>query len=360
MILPTTYGAALILLVVSMICWGSWANTQKLSGKWRFELFYYDYSLGMVLCAVIAAYTLGQFLPQELTFSDNLLIAGKRQMVWAIASGAVFNLANLLLVASIAVAGMAVAFPIGIGLALVVGVIGNYALNPQGSPILLFGGALLVVVAVLVDAFAFSIYRDQKADEEKQKAALQADPRAKKRPPKPTGAARGIILSVVCGLLMGAFYPLLEFARQGDTGVAPYGLGLLFSFGVLLSSLFYLPFFLNFPVVGEPIRTSDYFQGSARQHLLGLFGGIIWMAGGICNFAAAASPASLQVGPAVSYALGQGATLVSALWGLLVWHEFRGANQKVRMLIVVMLVLFIAGLTMVSIAPLHASARAGV
>lgn len=353
MILPTTYGAALTLLIVSMICWGSWANTQKLSGKWRFELFYYDYSLGMLICALVAAYTLGEMAPKELTFGDNLLIAGKRQMIWAVGAGAVFNLANLLLVGAISVSGMAVAFPIAIGMALVIGVVSNFLLNPQGNPILLFSGVFLVVVAIIVDAFAYSGYLIDKAEELK-KVALQADPRTKRRGPQPTGAARGIILSIVSGILMGAFYPMLEIGRQGETGLAPYGLGLMFGAGVLVSSLFYLPFFINFPVTGEPIQTTAYFKGTIGQHALGWLGGVIWMAGGICNFAAAGAPASLQVGPAVSYALGQGATLVSALWGLIVWREFKGASPRVRTLIGVMLVLFVAGLGMISIAPLHA------
>jgi glucose uptake protein len=335
-----------------MLCWGSWANTQKLTGKWRFELFYYDYSVGVVICAVVAAYTLGEMLPKELTFTDNLLIASKRQILWAVGAGMVFNLANLLLVAAISVAGMAVAFPISIGLALVIGTVWSYSLNPQGNPTLLFGGALLVVVAIIVDAFAYSAYL-----EAKKAAAIMAlneDPRAKKKAEREPGAARGIALSIVSGVLMGTFYPMVEVAKAGEIGVAPYGIGLLFSAGIFFSSLLYLPFFMNFPVNGEPIELSGYFRGTGKQHLLGLLGGIVWMIGGLCNFAAASTPATVQVGPAISYALGQGATLVSALWGLLVWREFRGANERVKMLIVVMLVLFVAGLGMISIAPLRA------
>jgi glucose uptake protein len=352
MVLPTTYLSALLLLIGSMLFWGSWANTQKMAGKWRFELFYYDYSVGVVICAVVAALTLGQLLPQELTFSDNLLIASRRQIVWAAGAGMVFNLANLLLVGAISVSGMAVAFPISIGLALVIGTVWSYILNPQGNPTLLFSGALLVVIAIVVDAFAYSGYLDAK--KEAAVEALNADPRAKKKAAREPGAARGIVLSVISGILMGTFYPMVEIAKAGEIGVAPYGVGLLFGAGVLASSLLYLPFFMNFPVNGDPIELSGYFKGSGRQHLLGLFGGILWMAGALCNFTAASAPATVQVGPAISYALGQGATLVSALWGLLVWHEFQGANERVKMLIVVMLVLFVAGLGMISIAPLHA------
>ncbi len=352
MLLPTTYLGALLLLIGSMLCWGSWANTQKMAGKWRFELFYYDYSLGTVLCAVVAAFTLGQILPQELTFSDNLLIATKRQMAWAVGAGMVFNLANLLLVAAISVSGLSIAFPISIGLALVIGTVWSFILNPQGYAPLLFGGAFLVLVAIIVDAFAYTGYVDAKQAAEA--AALTPDPRAKKKLPKGPGAARGIVLSIVSGILMGMFYPMVEIARQGDGGVSAYGIGLLFSGGVLFSSLFYLPFFMNFPVEGGPVEFMAYFQGGVKQHVFGLVGGILWMTGALCNFAAASTPSTVQVGPAVSYALGQGATMVSALWGLLVWREFKGANLRVKTLIVVMLVLFITGLSMISIAPLHA------
>jgi len=352
MLLPTTYVAALLLLIGSMLCWGSWANTQKLAGKWRFELFYYDFSVGMLVFALIAAYTLGEMAPKELTFSDNMLIAAKRQMAWALGAGMVFNLANLLLVAAISVSGLAVAFPISIGLALVIGTVWSFTLNPQGNPLLLFGGAALVVVAIVVDAFAYSGYLDAKAAA--AVAALQPDPRAKKKLPKGPGAARGIVLSILSGILMGMFYPMVELAKEGDAGVGPYGVGLLFAGGVFVSSLFYLPFFMNFPVQGDPVEFAGYFKGTLKQHLLGLTGGVIWMAGGLANFAAASTPAAVQVGPAISYAVGQGATLVSALWGLLVWKEFEGANLRVKLLIAVMLVLFVTGLAMISIAPLHA------
>src|SRR5206468_971808 len=189
------------------------------------------------ICAVIAAFTAGSMISTDLTFQDNLLLAGKRQMAYGFAGGVVFNLANMLLVAAIAVSGMAVAFPIAIGLALVIGVVWNYVLNPQGNPMLLFGGVTLVVVAIIVDAFAYNAYLDAKAQDEK-KAALQVDPRVKKmsgtRAPR---AGRGIMLSIISGILMGMFYPLVEIGRQGDSGVAPYGLAILFGAGVLLSSL---------------------------------------------------------------------------------------------------------------------------
>ncbi len=139
--IPVTYAATLLLMILSMLCWGSWANTMKMAGKWRFELYYFDYVLGVMFSATVAAFTFGSIdtvLPGSeqvvFPFLDNLMITGKRQIGLAVAGGAVFNLANLLLVAAISVAGLAVAFPVGIGLALIAGAILNYIINPAGRP----------------------------------------------------------------------------------------------------------------------------------------------------------------------------------------------------------------------------------
>lgn len=335
MIVPSTFFIALLCTILSMVCWGTWANTFKWSGKWRFELFYYDYTLGVVIAAVIAALTFGS-LGDDLSVYDNFLIAGKMKILYGLAAGGIFNLANMLLVAAISVAGMAVAFPVGIGLALVVGVIWNFALNPQGNPELLFAGVALVVCAIVVDARAYSLHGEAKGA-----AARKA-------------GVKGIALSLVSGVLMGSFYPLVELGKQGENGLGPYSIGLVFSVGVFFSTFFYNIYFLNLPVQGQPIGMFEYFTGTARQHALGVVGGAIWCAGAIANFAAASAPPSVQVGPAISYALGQGATLISALWGLLYWKEFAGAGPAVRRLIWIMLALFVIGLSMVSVAPLFA------
>jgi glucose uptake protein len=341
MIIPATYNGALLLIILSMICWGSWANTFKLAGKWRFELFYYDYSLGVLLAALVAAYTFGS-MGEDLSFSDNLIIAGKRNMAYAVAGGVVFNLANMLLVAAISVAGMAVAFPIGIGLALVVGVVWNYLLNPQGNPMLLGGGVALVVVAIIVDALAYKTHANQVATQAQKKAG---------------GGFKGILLSLISGLLMGSFYPLVEMGKGGgpdNAGLGPYAVAFMFACGVFFSTFVYNLYFLNLPVQGDALSMFTYFKGSLMQHVLGILGGLIWCTGAIANFVAASTPKNVQVGPAVSYAVGQGATMISALWGLLVWREFSGSSGKVKMLLALMLALFLAGLILVSIAPLYA------
>jgi glucose uptake protein len=382
MYLPTTYVAALLLTILSMICWGSWANTQKLSGKWRFELYYFDYTFGVLLCAVIAAFTFGSMNSEELTFIDMFALTAKRKAAFAVAAGAVFNLANILLVAAISLSGLSVAFPIGIGLALVIGVIWNYTLNPQGNPGLLFSGAGLVVIAIIVDAVAYRTHaRQQKrgresvadhgaAEPPKPKPVAnipstpsrsQSSSRSRKHtalpPVKPPTPLKGIVVSLISGVLMGSFYPLIEMARAGDDGVRPYGDALLFAVGVFLTTFLFNFFFMLMPIHGHPVAPLDYFRGTKRQHALGVAGGLIWCIGAVANFTASSAPSSVQVGPAVSYAMGQGATMVSALWGLLLWKEFAGAGVRVKTLLTVMLLLFLAGLTLVSIAPLYASGQ---
>ncbi len=347
MILPTTYVTALLLTIFTMLCWGSWANTTKMTGKWRFELFYFDYSFGVLLTATVAALTLGQW-GTDLTFEDNLLIASKRSFAFALVGGGVFNLANMLLVAAISVAGMAVAFPIGIGLALVIGVVLNYLLNPQGNPLMLFGGASLLVVGIIVTAFAHRAFAVQK-DKEKARQAAQRG----KGPPKKK-AFKGLLLSLACGILMGLFYPIVELSRLGELGLRSYAVAFFFALGVFLTTPFYNAFFMNIPVQGKPIGLSAYFRGTRKQHLLGVLGGVIWMAGTTANFAAAGAPPEVQVGPAISYAIGQGAVLVSTLWGLLYWKEFEGASSKVMVRLWTMIGLFVVGLGLIATAPLFA------
>jgi glucose uptake protein len=343
MILPHTYGVALFLMIASMLCWGSWANTYKLAGKWRFELYYFDYALGLMLAAIIYALTTGNLGYDGFSFMDDLLNAGKRQWLFGFTGGVVFNFANMLLTAAIAVAGMSVAFPVGIGLALVVGVILNYIVSPTGNPAFLFGGVVLVVGAILVDAMAYRYLGFIRHEEMA---------RAGKVPTRRRSSMKGIVLALVSGFLMGTFYPLVAKAQAGEIGLGPYAVGVVFAAGVFCSTFVFNLFFMNLPVEGEPVEVLDYFKGRPSKHLLGLAGGAIWFTGAIASFVAASPKSDIHVGPAISYAMGQGATLISALWGLIIWKEFRGADTRIKSLLALMLILFAAGLTLVSLAPL--------
>jgi glucose uptake protein len=348
MILPQTYYATLGLLILSMLCWGSWANTLKLTGKWRFELYYFDYAFGTLLAAAVAAFTFGSLGFDGFSFLDDLLLTGKRNLALGAAAGAVFNLANMLLVAAITVAGMAVAFPMGIGLALVIGVVWSYLLNPVGSPVLLFGGAALVLGAVIINSVAYRLRERARQLERAKQGLLKTS--------MPRVSPKGIILSLACGLLMGSFFPLVEMAKHSGIGAGPYTIGFMFAAGIFASTFVFNLFFMNLPVEGRPVEIRDYFlTGSLWQHALGVLGGVIWFTGAIANFVAASAEGDAQAGPAVSYGLGQGATMISALWGIFLWKEFSGADLRVRLLLAIMFVLFLTGLGLVSVAPLYSA-----
>jgi len=326
MFIPQAYGLALAMMILTMFCWGSWANTQKAVGTWRFELFYWDYVGGILLCSILIGLTLGRTDPASPdSFFNNLAQAGTTNLVLAFVGGAVFNLANLLLVAAIALAGLAVAFPIGIGLALVIGSILNYVITPKGNPLLLFGGVALVAIAIVLDAMA---YRKLSSDR--------------------SVSSKGIVLSLLCGIFMGSFYPLVAKAITGPKHLGPYTVAVVFAAGVLVSNIPLNYAFMRRPVSGEPVRMSEYFQARGLWHFFGVLGGIIWGIGTISNFV---SSYAQMVGPAASYSLGQGATMVSAIWGVFVWKEFRGAGPSTVRLLVLMFLFFIAGLASVALAP---------
>ncbi|MGB6692507.1 MAG: GRP family sugar transporter [Terracidiphilus sp.] len=332
MLLPHTYQAALLLMILSMLCWGSWANTLKLCPGYRFQLFYWDYAIGVALGALVLGLTAGSHGSAPPDFMSDMANAPPHSMLLALCGGVVFNIANLLLVAAIDVAGLAVAFPVGIGLALVVGSVSSYLVNPKANPLLLFGGVALVVVAIVLDAAA---YRKR---ESKAKAAT----------------TRGIVLSLVSGGLMGSFYPLVAKAMQGtelNPGPGPYATAMFFAFGVLISTFPANWLLMKKPLDGKPpVRGDDYWEALMRWHFAGLIGGAIWCAGAVTNFVAAGAH---KVGPAVSYAIGQGATMISACWGVFVWKEFAGAPPVAKRLLALMFLFFVLGLTAVALAPLY-------
>jgi glucose uptake protein len=335
MTLPHTYIAALALTILTMLCWGSWANVLKIAKGWRFELLYYDYSIGVALCALVAGLTFGTWGGDGIGFTANLARAGHMNILSGFAGGVIFNLSNILVIGAVSVAGMGVAFPIGVGTALVVGVIWSYTVNPQGNPWLLCLGVALIVGAIIVDAIAYRQYAVRSSN-----ANDMADIEAKR-----ATTWKGIRLAAIGGVLMGMFYPLVEIGKSGDKGLGPYAVAFVFGLGVLVSVFVYNLYFLKFPIAGPRLSFGDYLRGSSWVHFLGIVGGIMWMAGSLANFVAAS-----VVGPAIGYALGQGSTMVGALWGVLVWREFAGGGKRINRLIVLMFVLFVTGLSVVSIA----------
>jgi glucose uptake protein len=324
-------GLAILLCVVTMLCWGSWANTQKLAGKdkWAFPLFYWDYAVATVLTSLLFAHTLGSFGTAGMGARANLHQASLGAFGHAVFSGALFNLSNLLLVAAVDAAGLAVAFPVGVGLAMVIGTIASYIQEPKGNPALLFGGVALVVAGMVFSAVAGSRV-----------------PRAAGR-----GAARGVVFAILAGCLMGFFYPQLAASLSPNFSTAPIAAGMLTPYvaaSLFACGLFVSCFLINtIAMKAAGAGFGDYFRGSLRLHSFGLLGGLIWMIGLSLNVIAAGT-----AGPAISYALGQGSTLVAGIWGVFVWKEFANCPPGTKPYIAAMFLAYMAGLAMIATASL--------
>jgi glucose uptake protein len=352
MIFPTTSTVGLLLLIFGLVCWGTWGNTQKATGKWRYEFFCWDFALGALICAVAVAFTLGSMNSAELTFQDNFLFASYRRLAYGIAAGILFAFGNTFLLASASVSGISVAFPIALGLGVVVETAQVVARNPTGAPVLMMSGSLLLLAAVVVVAFALGAYRDSIAETAK-KQALQMDPRVKPQPKKKkvrrVGAGLAVTLAVVSGIALGFVTTIIDAARQGENGVAPYSLAVLFAAGLTFATVVFSPFTINFPLGGVPAELRHYFKGSIGVHLWGLLGGILWMAGAIAMFVAAGSPAAVRPSPLATAAFNRSSPLLAMLFGLLVWREFQGANLRVKSLLWSVVVLYAAGVAMLAL-----------
>ena len=333
MFIVHSYLLAVVFCFITMLCWGSWGNTQKLAGKtWRYELFYWDYVIGMVLFALLLGLTMGSIGEQGRPFIEDLMQANGRGVLSVLLGGIIFNASNILLSASVSLAGMSVAFPLGVGLALVLGVIINYMGAPKGDPMLLFVGVALIVVAIICNGIASG------------RMSKGGDAGASNR--------KGIILSMVAGVLMSFFYRFVAAAMDLDNFeqptagmLTPYSAIFVFSIGVLLSNFVFNTLVMRRPFVGEAVSYKEYFKGSLSTHLVGVLGGAIWCLGTAFSYIAAG-----KAGAAISYALGQGAPMIAAAWGVFIWKEFKGSDSKTNTLLTVMFLFFIVGLAMIVVA----------
>lgn len=326
MVIVESFSVAVLLCLITMLCWGSWANTQKLAGDgWPFQLYYWDYSLGVLLFALASAFTLGSMGTVGRPFLADLAQAEAGAIWSAFLGGVIFNLSNILLVAAIGIAGMAVAFPVGVGLALVIGVATSYLAKPDGSPAVIGLGVLAIAAAILLDAAAYR----------RVATSTAATPRL------------GLALSVAAGVLMGFFYQFVvkamatNFAAPEPGRLGPYAAIAVFSAGLFCSSFLWNSIAMRWPFQGQPVACGPYFRAPARVHLVGILGGAIWNIGMTLSILASGA-----AGPAISYGLGQGATMVAALWGVFVWREFRDAPRGTGTLLALMFLLYVAGLSL--------------
>jgi len=333
MFVPASFATALLLTVLCTFCWGSFANTFKLTKNYRFELYYWDYGLGIFLASLAYAFTLGSMGGGLSSFLPNLRQADTVFLFYAALGGFIFNIANVLLVAGIEMVGLAVAFPLSIGIALVEGTALSYLIQPQGNAKLLAAGVLMALVAVVFIGMAYAT-----------RGAVSA-----------VSSRKGTMVCVVSGLLMGVFAPLITKATQGSHpdasllvsagALSPYSAAVLMTFGAFLCCFVFNPILMRKPLAGAPVSISGYFSAPANYHALGLLGGAIWGTGTVFNFVAARF-----VGLPISYAIGQASPMIATLWGVLAWHEFRGARRKSWLYLAAMFISYLLALTLIALA----------
>jgi glucose uptake protein len=320
MFTPPNFAIALVMTIASAICWGSWANTYKAVKNYRFELFYWDYAVGIFLISLILAFTMGSTSHDASSFLNNVQSADPSNMIWALVGGVIFNLANLLLVAGIDMAGLAVALPVSIGIALVVGVVLSYALQPKGNAVLLAAGVACAVIAVILDGKAFGSL-----------------------PSAHSASRKSIVICIISGILMGLWAPFVTRSMTRGNTLGPYSVAVFLTLGALLSCFIWNIYFMKKPLAGEPVGFGGFFSGPSSGHLLGLAGGVIWGVGMVFNLVAASF-----TGVAISYAIGQSAPMVGALWGIFAWREFKGAGSRAKVYLVLMFIFYALAILLVA------------
>jgi len=318
---PHTLSIALLMMITSAVCWGSWANTYKGVKNYRFELFYWDYAVGILVISLILAFTMGSTGHNAASFLNNVRAADPGNIGYTLLAGVVFNLANLLLVAAIDMAGLAVAFPISIGIALVVGVVLSYGLQPKGSALFLGLGVACALLAVILDGKAYG--------------SLSGAGRSVSR--------KSIVTSVVSGVLMGLWAPFVTHAMTRGNTLGPYSVAVFLTLGALLSCFIWNIYFMKHPLVGEPVDFTGFFRAPASGHFFGLLGGFIWGLGTVFNMSAAN-----LTGVAISYAIGQSAPMVAALWGIFAWKEFENSGSRAKLYLTFMFVFYGLAIFLVS------------
>lgn len=321
MFTPPSLTIALLMMIVSAICWGSWANTYKGVKNYRFELFYWDYAIGIFLISLVLALTMGSSGHDSSSFLNNVQSADTSNIISTLVGGAIFNLANLLLVAAIDMAGLAVAFPVSIGIALVVGTILSYALQPKGNAMFLGIGVACALIAVTLDGKAYG--------------SLASAGRSVSR--------KSITVCIVSGVLMGLWAPFVTRSMTHGSPLGPYSVAVFLTLGALLSCFIWNIYFMKRPLVGEPVNFSGFFSGPPSGHLLGLAGGMIWGTGMVFNLVAASF-----TGVAISYAIGQSAPMVAALWGVLAWKEFAGSGSRAKIYLTLMFFFYALAILLVA------------
>lgn len=356
MFVPETSAAALCVALLSMCCWGSWSNSLKVTaGMIRFELFYANFSLAVFLLATVGAFTLGMLQTTGAKGSDTFFDDWKGKSVdrylLAFAAGLVFNVANLLLCKGIAMLGLALAFPLCIGTALVLGTLLTYSIQPSGNFTLLFLGVVIAFAAVCLAAFVEALKNRQLASVEKaaevanlapEAALVAADESTSRQVTAGPSFIRKILVCIIGGILMGLWNPLVTFAEKSPGGISAYCEFFLFTLATLISSLVLLPAILIWPIEGGASTSvlavvKEYQQVPIKAHLWSIVGGVVWSVGTLSNAVAGISGV---LSSAESYAIGQCANMIAIFWGVFFFQEFKGTDWKVMSLLAIVCLLY--------------------
>jgi glucose uptake protein len=335
MILPGSQLYNLILLAFGMLCLGTWAVTFRMTSKWRFELYYFDFAIGTVLAALIIGFTFGSLGWDGFALMDDLRIAGKQKEAQAMLGGAIFNLGNMLIMGALSVAGITVAYLIGVALMLAGGMAIMFFYAPVGNGVMLWGGAGLVLAAAILMAVSYRMFTMERL------VTLMREGKTKST--RKVVTLKGQFLAIGGGLVAGAFYPLLESAKSGENGLGPYGMGLFFAVGILISTVVYNLFFMNLPVHGDPVDFAAYFNGRAKFHWLGIGGGALFYIGLASTLIAARAEGQNIVAPMVSRGILLGSVLVGLLWGLVGWGEYSTAGARIKGILAIAVFIFVVG-----------------
>jgi len=332
-------------MILSLICLGSWPSLFKMAGKWRFELFYFDFAIGLLAAAAIYAFTAGNLGYDGFNFLDDLQHAGKRQWLFGFMAGVIFNFANMLLMAALSVSGLALAFPMSIAMAILVGT-GMGAIGGHAGNALFVGlGCLLLITSILVNATSHRMMGIARHEA----LARAGTAKSTRRP----SSMKGIVLALVSGVLMGSFSPLIEKARAGEVGMGPYAIAAMFAFGIFFTTPIFNIFFMNLPVEGDPVDLGMFFSSRGKQHLLGILAGFVWLTGTLAVMVAGSAPDAALGSPLLSFMLFQSWPILAALWGIVVFGEYRNADVRVKIMSFLMIVLYLCGIALIALGPLY-------
>jgi len=340
MILPGSQLYNLILLVFGMLCLGTWANTFRMTSRWRFELYYFDFAIGALVAALLIGFTFGSLGWDGFALSDDYYNAAKQKDALALGGGMIFNLGNMLILAALSISGMTVAYMIGVAMMLTTGIVITYFTSPAGNGTMVFAGAMLILVAGVLLSVAYRLHSIERL--------LVLAQQGKTKSTKKKASLKGVLLAAGGGIIAGTYFPLMNAAAQGENGAGPYSMGIFFSIGIAISTFVYCIFFMNLPVYGEPVELSAYFKGKAKFHWLGVLGGIMFYIALISTLIMMRAEGKNIVPPMTMRALMLGAVLIGTLWGLLRWKEFDGASGKIKTMLFIALFALVSGMVSLS------------